>query len=254
MKNAVNPERRAALHASLALLTAAALPPIPAQAQGSREATEPDRAYDSDPIRAPAQAQGNRNAPERPPRGNSAEEKRVLAALDDVYRNHRYLSVPEADGRLLRLLTESIDAKHVVEIGTSSGYSGLWLLLALMKTGGRLTTFEIDRSRHERARQNFDRAGVLKHATLVLGDAHVEVTKLKGPIDLAFIDADKEGYLDYLRKLGPLVRPGGLITAHNMQRPPPDPHYVEAVTTDPTLETVFLNMHDAGLGVTLKKR
>ncbi|MGE5140232.1 MAG: O-methyltransferase, partial [Rudaea sp.] len=78
------------------------------------------------------------------------------------------------------------------------------------------------------ARRNFGAAGALKQATLVLGDAHLEVIKLKEPIDLAFIDADKSGYLDYLQKLGPLVRPGGLIVAHNMQSPPPDPRYVEA--------------------------
>jgi len=95
---------------------------------------------------------------------------------------------------------------------------------------------------------------VLKHVTMVLGDAHVEVAKLKEPIDLLFIDADKEGYLDYLQQLSPLVRPGGLIAAHNMASPPPDPRYVEAVTMNPAFETVFLNMHDAGIGVTLKKR
>jgi predicted O-methyltransferase YrrM len=191
---------------------------------------------------------------ERAPLAGSADEKRVLAVLEDVYRNHRYLSVPEEDGRLLRMLTESIGAKHVVEIGTSTGYSGLWILLALTRTGGRLTTYEIDRGRHEVARQNFERAGLLKQATLVLGDAHAEITKLKEPLDLLFIDADKEGYPDYLNKLAPLVRPGGLIAAHNMASPPPDPRYVEAVTTNPAYDTVFLNMHAAGVGVTLKKR
>lgn len=230
MKKPLDPKRRAALRVSLALGTVATL--LPSRAGG----------------------QGRRRAAERAPLGNSVEEKRVLAVLDDVNRNHNYLSVPEEDGRLLRVLTESIGARHVVEVGTSTGYSGLWLLLALMKTGGKLTTFEIDRARHELARQNFDRAGVLKQATLVLGDAHVEVTKLRDPIDLIFIDADKEGYLDYLLKLGPLLRPGGLVVAHNMQSPPPDPRYLEAVTTNPALETVFLNMHSAGVGVTLKKR
>ena len=87
----------------------------------------------------------------------------------------------------------------------------------------------------------------------VLGDAHVEIEKQKGPIDLLFIDADKEGYLDYFRKLTPAVRPGGLIVAHNMASPPPDPRYVEAVTADPAYDTVFLNMSVAGVGVTLKK-
>jgi caffeoyl-CoA O-methyltransferase len=202
----------------------------------------------------PALAQGRRAGVERAPLPQSAEERRVLAVLEDVYRNHRYLSVPEEDGRLLRLLAESAGAKHVVELGTSTGYSGLWLLLALSRTGGRLTTYEADRGRQQMARGNFERAGVLALATTVLGDAHAEVARLKDPIDLLFIDADKEGYLDYLQKLRPLVRAGGLIVAHNMASPPPDPRYVEAVTTDPALETVFLNMHDAGLGVTLKKR
>lgn len=191
---------------------------------------------------------------ERAPLAHAAEEKRVLAVLEDVHRNHRYLSVPEEDGRLLRMLAESIGAKHVVEVGTSTGYSGLWLLLALMRTGGRLTTYEIDRGRHELARSNFERAGLLKQATLVLGDAHAEITRLKEPLDLIFIDADKEGYPDYLQKLAPMVRPGGLIVAHNMASPPPDPRYIEAVTTDPAYDTVFVNMHAAGVGVTLKKR
>jgi predicted O-methyltransferase YrrM len=188
------------------------------------------------------------------PRAASAAEGRILEVLEDVYRHHRYLSVPEADGRLLRLLAESSGARSAVEVGTSTGYSGLWLLLALAKTGGRLVTFEIDRGRYEMARANFARAGVGGLATLVLGDAHVEIARLKEPIDLLFLDADKDGYLDYLRRLLPFVRPGGLVVAHNMASPPPDPRYVDAVTADPALETVFLNMDEAGVGVTLKKR
>ncbi|OGA70397.1 MAG: hypothetical protein A3G81_34520 [Betaproteobacteria bacterium RIFCSPLOWO2_12_FULL_65_14] len=69
-----------------------------------------------------------------------------------------------------------------------------------------------------------------------------------------FLDADKDGYLDYLTKLRPLLRPGGLIVAHNMARPSPDSAYLNAVTTDPGLETAFVNMQAAGIGITLKKR
>ena len=186
----------------------------------------------------------------------SDREKAVLAVLDDMDRNQRRgsMSVPMEDGRILRLLTEAMGATNVVEIGTSIGYSGLWFCLALEKTGGKLTTFEIDEGRAKQARENFKRAGMDKLVTIMLGDAHDEVKKLKAPIDLLFIDADKEGYPDYLRRLAPLVREGGLIVAHNMASPPPDPRYLEAVTTDPAYETVFLNMHDAGIGVTLKKR
>ncbi len=188
------------------------------------------------------------------PLANSPEERRVLEVLADVDRNQRYLSVPPEDGQLLRVLVESVGAKHVVEIGTSTGYSGLWMLLGLMKTGGRLTTHEVNPQRHERARANFERAGLAKRAMLVLGDAHIEVTRLVDPIDFAFLDADKDGYLDYLTKLRPLVRPGGLIAAHNMVWPSPDSGYLKAVTVDPELETVFVNMQAAGIGVTLKKR
>ncbi len=199
---------------------------------------------------------GSGSATLAPPIGKSDTEKRILAVLDDMDRNQRLrnLTVPAEDARLLRLLTESINAKHVVEIGTANGYSGIWFALALQATGGKLTTFEIDPQRVKQARENFKRAGVDHLITQVEGNAHEEVTKLTGPIDLVFIDADKEGYLDYLNKLLPLVRPGGLVVAHNMNVPPPDPKYVKAITTNPDLETVFLNMHSAGVGVTLKKR
>jgi predicted O-methyltransferase YrrM len=158
------------------------------------------------------------------------------------------------DARLLRLLAEAINAKHVVEIGTANGYSGIWFALALQTTGGKLTTFEIDPQSVKRARENFKRAGVDHLITVIQGDAHREVGQLTGPIDLVFIDADKEGYLDYLNQLLPLVRPGGLVVAHNMRVPPPEPRFVNAITTRPELETIFLNMHSAGLSVTLKKR
>ena len=74
--------------------------------------------------------------------------------------------------------------------------------------------------------------------------------RLKEPIDVVFIDADKEGYVDYLDKLLPLVRPGGLILAHNVDMVP---DYVKAVTGNADLETVFY-MSGGGLAVTLKKR
>jgi predicted O-methyltransferase YrrM len=77
---------------------------------------------------------------------------------------------------------------------------------------------------------------------------------VQGPIDLVFLDADKTGYLDYLEKLLPAVRPGGLIVAHNMNEAHADPRYVKAITTDPNLESVFLNLETSGIGVTMKKR
>ncbi len=183
-------------------------------------------------------------------------ERKILEVLADMDRTQRrgMMNVPREDGRLLRLLAEAIGAKRVVEIGTSNGYSGLWICLALQRTGGKLITHEIDERRASLARKNFARAGVSDLVTIVMGDAHKTITKLKGPIDMVFIDADKRGYADYLKKLLPFVRPGGLIVAHNMHRPPPYPDFIKAVTTDPTLETLFFHMEAAGIGVTLKKR
>jgi caffeoyl-CoA O-methyltransferase len=193
---------------------------------------------------------------ESAPMPKDEAEKKILNVLEDMRENQSrgMMNVPLEDGRLLRLLAEAIGAKHVVEIGTSNGYSGLWILLALRTTGGKLTTYEINRERAALARENFSRAGVGDIVTIVEGDAHEELPKLKEEIDMLFLDADKEGYIDYLNKLMPLVRPGGLIVAHNMNMAQADPNYVKAITTNPDLETLFLHMEGAGVGVTLKKR
>ena len=203
------------------------------------------------PPRRGRGAGGTMPAPSLP---KTAEEKNILALLDELHNGPGYLKISPDDGRLLRLLTEATNAQRVVEIGTYSGYSGLWFCLALRKTGGTLITHELDPSHADIARANFKKAGVDKLVTIVVGDAHETVKKLKDPIDVLFIDADKPGYPDYLQKLLPLVRPGGLILAHNMRSPAPDPKYIEAVTTNPDLETSFLLMEDQGVGVTLKKR
>lgn len=194
---------------------------------------------------------------ENPPVAKTDAEKKILGVLQDMYEKQRrgMQNVSPADGRLLRVLTESVGAKHVVEVGTSNGYSAIWFCLALRSTGGKLTTHEIDARRAAMARENFKRAGVDKIVTIVMGDAHKEVTKLKGPIDVVFLDADKEGYIDYLKKLLPLVRPGGLILAHNTSGQAGSmKDYLKAITTNKDLETIFLHMHAQGVGVTLKKR
>ncbi len=92
--------------------------------------------------------------------------------FDVAAQVERVMSVPEEDGRLIRMLTESIGAKQAVEIGSSTGYSGLWFALALRKTGGKLTTFEYDKGRAATARENYRKAGVDSVITLIEGDAH----------------------------------------------------------------------------------
>jgi caffeoyl-CoA O-methyltransferase len=184
----------------------------------------------------------------QPQAAQAVDDTRVAAVMAELERN-RGMGVPRPDGEALKRLVEETGAKRVVEIGTFRGYSGLWLASGLRKTGGTLTTFEIDPQTAEVARRNFARAGVQDRITIVIGDAHQEATKLKGPIDLVFIDADKEGYLDYLQKLLPLVRKGGVIVAHNVRYPTPDPRFLEAIETDPRLSTSYLNMDGPGMSV-----
>ena len=193
---------------------------------------------------------------ENTPLPKSDAAKKILSVLNELEtdRGRRFASVSSNDGRLLRQLTEAVGAKQVIEIGTSTGYSGLWFALALRSTGGKLITHEIDPGRARMARENFKKAGVDDLITIIEGDAHETVKQHKDAIDILFLDADKEGNIDYLNKLLPLVRPGGLILAHNMRFPSPDPRYLEAITKDPKLDTTFVLMEGAGIGMTLKKR
>jgi predicted O-methyltransferase YrrM len=205
------------------------------------------------PGRGPAapEAAGD---PNKPPLPKDDGEKRILAALEQARNGPRYANVSTADGRLLRQLTEALGAKRVVELGTSTGESGLWFSMALRKTGGKLYTHDIDPGRIAVARENFKRAGVDDIVVITEGDAHQTAPRNKDPIDVLFIDAEKEGYDAYLKELLPYVRPGGLIIAHNMRRPNPNPRYIEAITSSSDLDTSFVLMDGAGVGITLKKR
>ncbi len=193
---------------------------------------------------------GMNDAPlEKSPAPKDDNEKKVLAVLDNILATESYLNVPPADGRLLRILAESMQAKHIVELGTSTGYSTIWMGLGLQKTSGKMTTYEIDAGRAATARKNFKLAGMEDIITLVEGNAHEKIGSLTDPIDIIFLDADKEGYMDYLNKLLPLLRPGGLVIAHNITPGMADPAFMEAITTNPNLETVVRG----GISLTLKK-
>lgn len=207
------------------------------------------------PSRGPGGSGVDAAAFEAPPLPKDDQEKRTLATLEEMQtKGPRYRNVSKADGRLLRLLVETTGAKRIVEIGTSTGESAVWFALALRSTGGHLYTHELDPGRAKIAQANFEKAGVDDLITIVLGDAHETVKQHKEAIDILFLDADKEGYIDYLDKLVPLIRPGGLIIAHNMSVRMADKRYVDAITKNPKLETSFLLMERAGVGVTLKKR
>lgn len=191
---------------------------------------------------------------DRAPLARDDAEKQALAVLDEMSKGPWHLNVTTREGRVLRQLTEAAGAKRVVEIGTSSGYSTIWLALGVRAAGGKVFTHEIDPEKVKLAKANFRKAGVDDLITVIEGDAHETVKQHKEPIDIVFLDADKKGYVDYLAKLLPLVRPGGLVLGHDMHPPMPDPRFLEAVTKDPDLDTSFIMMESFGMSMTLKKR
>jgi predicted O-methyltransferase YrrM len=197
---------------------------------------------------------GGKPKVDSPPVPRGEKEKQALAALNEMTKGKWYLNITTREGRVLRQLVESTGAKRIVEIGTSSGYSTIWLAMGARATGGKVFTHEINPKMIEIARANFKKAGVDDIITIIKGDAHDTIKQHKDTIDVVFLDAEKKGYLDYLTKLLPLVRPGGLILGHDMHPPMPDPRYIKAITTNPDLDTSFMMMESFGFSMTVKKR
>jgi caffeoyl-CoA O-methyltransferase len=153
------------------------------------------------------------------PRATPELERKVQGFLDAERDKWDYLNVPYQDGKILHDLVVKGGYKSILEIGTSTGHSTVWLAWAAAKTGGRVVTIEIDRGRHERALANLKRAGVAEYVDARLADAHELVKALPGPWDFVFQDADKEWYLQYFLDLEAKLAPGGCYTAHNVARP-----------------------------------
>ncbi|MDP8971566.1 MAG: O-methyltransferase [Actinomycetota bacterium] len=119
-------------------------------------------------------------------------------------------------GALLRLFARLVSARHVVEVGSGGGYSGLWLIGGMDRRGS-LTTIEIERDHQLLAQQAFLEARVADRVRSMLGPALSVLPKLAdGNYDLVFLDAVKAEYLDYLGHARRLLRPGGLLLADNV--------------------------------------
>lgn len=144
-------------------------------------------------------------------------DKKVKSFLSSKGGAWYDMNVPSTDGQLLYDIIVKNGYKSALEIGTSTGHSGIWIAWALSKTGGKLITIEIDESRHKEALANFKKAGLSDFIDARLGDAHDLVKKIEGPIDFVFSDADKGWYINYFKDVSPKLKPGGCFTAHNVR-------------------------------------
>ena len=184
-------------------------------------------------------------------------DARVKAFLDANRYSWRDMNVPESDGQLLHDLVIKGGYTRALEIGTSTGRSGIWIAWALSKTGGRLITVDIDEGRHREAVQNFKEAGVAAFVDARLADAHQLGPKLDGPFDFVFIDADKEWYTNYVKAVIPKLTIGGCIAAHNVypgrgrRGGGMTGDYYEYVSGLPFLETTVTS---GGVAISYKRR
>jgi caffeoyl-CoA O-methyltransferase len=184
------------------------------------------------------------------------DEARVKAFLDGARGTWRDLNVPYEDGEALHRLVLEGRHRNILEIGTSTGHSTVWLAWAAAKVGGKVTTIEIDPRRLDIARQNFEKAGVGPYVDARLADAHQLVKTLTGPFDFVFSDADKDWYLQYFLDLDPKLSVGGCFTAHNVLRPtaPQVREMIDRVKAMPNYRTHIDRSSPEGILVACKTR
>lgn len=153
----------------------------------------------------------------------------LLGELEQKGREHdarqtehskKMLNLEPDTARLVHILARSGGAKRILEIGTSNGYSTIWLASVVAENGGRVTTIDVSADKQTMARENLQRAGLLDFVELVLGKAGTIVKELAGPFDVVFIDADRTGAAENLKALMPKLAPAVLLLADNVHSHP----------------------------------
>jgi len=149
----------------------------------------------------------------------SGVERKILAAIEelDALRHTRkdHWQIPRIEGELLHQIALAAGCKLIVEVGTSYGFSGLFWGAALKQTGGKLHTIDIDPRKVELSRATFAKAGLEDVVVNHLGDARQILAGIPGPVDLAFIDADKPSCQAYFDLGWPKIRAGGSVITDN---------------------------------------
>jgi predicted O-methyltransferase YrrM len=176
---------------------------------------------------------------------SSKIDKRLHAFLDELYAfgqsDGTMCNVSPETGQFLRMLVVVTRATRILEIGTSNGYSTIWLALGAKETGGEVASIEIDPRKVIMARRNFVQADVSRQVEMWQGDATVLLRKRSGLLDLVFIDGAKDQYLKYYQLVLPMMREGGLIIADNaISHADEMREFLDTVASDPRVESVLV--------------
>jgi len=172
---------------------------------------------------------------------NLPVEERILALNPDA-------------AKLLYITALSANAKNIVEVGTNRGYSTLWLALVARKTGGKVTTCEINPAKAAEAQSYFEKAGLADYIDVWVGDARETLRKFDSTVDLLFIDAVKGQYETYFDVMYKRLRVGSLIIADNaVSHGDALLDYIMYVQNHPNLESVTVPI-GSGLEITIKAR
>jgi predicted O-methyltransferase YrrM len=159
----------------------------------------------------------------------------------EVEHGRRRLNLEPETARLLAVLVRSGRRSRILEIGTSNGYSTIWLAWAARAAGGTVTSIERDAGRQAEAAENLRRAGLLDAVRLLHGDATQVVAGLEGPFDCVFFDADRVSAPNQLRLLLPRLTPDALLLADNVLSHPEEiAGYLEALEALPDFERVVV--------------
>ncbi len=181
-------------------------------------------------------------------------DEKVRAFLESRSGTWIDANVPLTDGKLLYDLIIKNNYTKALEIGTSTGHSGIWIAWALSKTGGKMITIEINEGRYREALSNFNQSGLSEYIDARLADAHEMVKELEGPFDFIFSDADKYWYKNYFIDLDPKLEVDGCFTAHNvsgrMQRGIRE--FLDHVRSLPYYETT-IDRTGGGISISYKK-
>lgn len=163
----------------------------------------------------------------------------LLIELEEEARQKAIPIVGPVVGELLYILARATQAKQILELGTATGYSTIFLAKACESAGGKVITLEKSTELAERARSNFKKAGLADRIDVISGDAPEIMRSMKEPVDFIFLDIDKDYYFRVLDQCRRLLKTGGLLIADNVGFKDAD-KFNRAIFDDPSWRAIHL--------------